>query len=129
MIAGLFHLTGGPLGMIQCAAWARMLVEYSVEKGVISGIHATFDGAHPCSLCHAIESAKKRATHDPSPSPAPTSAGKGGRHELSMIEGVTIPSAPWCDTPRMIFPAPAESAGLWRRAPDVPPPRGGSMIS
>ena len=126
LIAGLFHLTGGPLGMLQCAAWARMLVAYSMEKGVISGIQATFDGAHPCSLCHVIESAKEHATHDPSPARPPASAAEGGRHELSMIEGVTIPDAPWREATRMIFPAPAESAGLGRRAPDVPPPRAGA---
>lgn len=112
--------------MLQCAAWSRMLVAYSMEMGVISGIQATFDGAHPCSLCHVIVSAKEHAKHDPAPARLPASAPASERHELSMIEGVTIPDAPWREATRVIFPAPAESAGLWRRAPDVPPPRAGA---
>ncbi len=44
---------------LQMVAWTGMLIAYSQESGVREAVAKTFDGQHPCPLCHAI--AKGRA--------------------------------------------------------------------
>lgn len=50
----LIGLSVGPLGFLQLAAWGRMVVVYSRQDGLLTGIRKTFDGYHPCSLCKSI---------------------------------------------------------------------------
>lgn len=40
---------------LQTVAWTGMLVRYSRSNGVEQAIQMTFDGQHPCTLCHAIQ--------------------------------------------------------------------------
>ena len=48
-----------------------MIVENAKEKPLSVAIMQTFDGAHPCSLCHAVStgrhSQKKNETQSPTP--------------------------------------------------------------
>ena len=53
------QLLGGHWAILQMGAWAGMVVSYSQQCGVISGISQTFDGEHPCPICKAIEDGKK----------------------------------------------------------------------
>jgi hypothetical protein len=46
---------GGHLVLLQCAAWAGMLVSYSHKDGITAGIEKTFDGKHPCALCKIVK--------------------------------------------------------------------------
>jgi hypothetical protein len=43
---------------LQSVAWTTMLVEYSKRAPLHQAIKQTFDGAHPCSLCHAVAAGK-----------------------------------------------------------------------
>jgi hypothetical protein len=43
---------------IQSIAWAAMLVENSKHGSFCHAFSQTFDGAHPCSLCHFVNHAK-----------------------------------------------------------------------
>lgn len=57
---GCVHLCGGPRGLLQCVAWAGMLVNYSQQGTVAEAVEMTFDGEHPCKLCLAIQGSEKK---------------------------------------------------------------------
>jgi hypothetical protein len=59
VIAG-FQLLGGHWALLQTAAWAGMIIDYSKSEGVEAGITKTFDGKHPCKLCLSIAENKQR---------------------------------------------------------------------
>src|SRR6184192_3524413 len=39
---------------LQSFAWATMIIDYSKRAPLCQAIAQTFDGAHPCSLCHVV---------------------------------------------------------------------------
>jgi hypothetical protein len=43
---------------LQSAAWTSMIVKYSTQQSLRVAIAQTFDGDHPCSLCHAVNNGK-----------------------------------------------------------------------
>ena len=43
---------------LQSVAWTTMIVEYSKCAPLGKAIAQTFDGAHPCSLCHVVNNGK-----------------------------------------------------------------------
>jgi hypothetical protein len=43
---------------LQSFAWTNMLIEYSKRASLCQAIAQTFDGAHPCSLCHIVATGK-----------------------------------------------------------------------
>jgi hypothetical protein len=44
---------------LQSVAWTTMLFEYSKHAPLRQAIAQTFDGSHPCALCHAVIKGKK----------------------------------------------------------------------
>jgi hypothetical protein len=48
-----------------------MLIDYSKRAPLCQAITQTFDGAHPCSLCHAVNKAKNSEKKSDLQSPAP----------------------------------------------------------
>lgn len=49
---------GGHWALAQSLAWTGMLVSYSQEGTFEEAVQKTFDGAHPCNLCKAIDAGK-----------------------------------------------------------------------
>ena len=43
---------------LQSIAWTAMIMDYSKRGSVCQAIAQTFDGAHPCTLCHIVDSGK-----------------------------------------------------------------------
>jgi hypothetical protein len=43
---------------LQSIAWTTMIVNYSKRGSLCQAIAQTFDGAHPCSLCHIVNKGK-----------------------------------------------------------------------
>ena len=43
---------------LQSVAWTAMLVTRARETSLADAVKATFDGAHPCSLCEKIETGR-----------------------------------------------------------------------
>jgi hypothetical protein len=43
---------------LQSIAWTTMIVNYSKRGSLCGAIAQTFDGAHPCSLCHIVDMGK-----------------------------------------------------------------------
>jgi hypothetical protein len=56
---------------LQSIAWTTMIVSYAKQQSLRTAIVLTLDGAHPCSLCHAVSkggnSEKKSALQSPAP--------------------------------------------------------------
>jgi hypothetical protein len=43
---------------LQSVAWTAMILDYSKQGSLCHAIATTLDGAHPCSLCHIVNSGK-----------------------------------------------------------------------
>jgi len=43
---------------LQSVAWTAMILDYSKRGSLCNAITQTFDGAHPCSLCHIVDRGK-----------------------------------------------------------------------
>lgn len=68
---------------LQSLAWVGMAVTYTVQKGsLVEGLSDTFDGEHPCPLCHAV---KKGVDSEQAPQKgAPTVEGKDLKLTLAL---------------------------------------------
>jgi hypothetical protein len=43
---------------LQSVAWTNMVIDYSKRAPLRQAIAQTFDGMHPCSLCHAVNTGR-----------------------------------------------------------------------
>jgi hypothetical protein len=50
----LVFLVGGHWGMLQVVAWTGMVITYSRDASFGEAVRMTFDGEHPCQLCHEV---------------------------------------------------------------------------
>lgn len=53
-IVACVHLLGGHWTALQFVAWGGMLWVNLQEMSLTVALTETFDGAHPCELCHSI---------------------------------------------------------------------------
>jgi len=56
---------------LQSLAWTTMIIDYSKRAPLCQAITQTFDGAHPCLLCHAVNAGKNSEKKSDLQSPAP----------------------------------------------------------
>jgi hypothetical protein len=56
---------------LQSFAWTSMLIEYSKRAPLCQAIVQTFDGTHPCSLCHIVATGKASEKKSDIQSPVP----------------------------------------------------------
>src|SRR4030095_3671883 len=56
---------------LQSLAWTTMVIDYSKRAPLCQAITQTFDGAHPCSLCHVVSKGKNSEKKQDLQSPAP----------------------------------------------------------
>ena len=56
---------------LQSVAWTGMLIEYSKRARLCQAIVQTFDGDHPCSLCHIVATGKASEKKSDIQSPVP----------------------------------------------------------
>lgn len=59
------HLAG-----LQVVAWSGMILTYSQSASLSEAIEMTFDGEHPCTLCHIVSDAAS-ASNPEFTAPAP----------------------------------------------------------
>lgn len=59
LIFALLGATGGHWAVLQTIAWADMLATHLRTDSVSEAITKTFDGEHPCQMCHQISAGKK----------------------------------------------------------------------
>jgi len=102
---------------LQSVAWTTMVIEYSKHAPLRQAIAQTFDGAHPCSLCHAVNTGKNSGKKSDFQSPTP---------KIDMIcEARTIPLLP--PFIPLEYATSDFSLSESRSSPPVPPPR--SLLS
>jgi hypothetical protein len=102
---------------LQSVAWAMMIIDYSKRAPICQAITQTFDGAHPCSLCHVVSKAKNSEKKQDLPS----WASKIDMICASLTNGIVRPFVPF---------EYAAGDSFWFEfgpSPPVPPPR--SLLS
>jgi len=113
--------TGVHWDVTQVFAWGRMFSRYAETMTVPQAAKKTFSG-EMCSLCKAVNSAKKQEQK----SPLPPDLLKG---KLVMV----CPAVPMFFLSRQHDPSWAEREPHWvsidRDAPPPPPPRGRNLIA
>src|SRR5438874_2802186 len=56
---------------LQSLAWTTMIIDYSKRAPICQAITQTFDGAHPCSLCRAVNAGKNSEKKSDLQAPTP----------------------------------------------------------
>jgi hypothetical protein len=66
IVAALVFSIGLHWVVLQSAAWAGMIVTYSIQEGsLLTGMSQTFDAEHPCALCGAVWTGTQKEKKDP----------------------------------------------------------------
>ena len=60
VVAVLCISLGLQWAVLQGVAWTGMLISYARDGSLIEAVSKTFDGAHPCPLCKAVENGQKQ---------------------------------------------------------------------
>src|SRR5437016_1372562 len=102
---------------LQSIAWTTMIIDYSKRAPLRQAITQTFDGTHPCSLCHAVNTGKNSEQKSDLQSPTP------------KIDMICAPRAIRLVPPFRRFEYASTDFSLSRvgQPPLVPPPR--SLLS
>jgi hypothetical protein len=98
---------------LQSLAWTTMIVDYSKRAPLRQAITQTFDGAHPCALCHAVNTGKNSEKKSDLQSSTP---------KIDMIY-VTRAIRLMPPFSRLDHLSSDFSVCEFRRSPAVPPPR------
>jgi len=98
---------------LQSVAWTTMLIEHSKGASLCQAIVQTFDGAHPCSLCHAVNKGKNSEKKSDLQSPTP------------KIDMICVTRATRLSPLFAPFEYPVRGFSSFERRPSplVPPPR------
>ena len=98
---------------LQSVAWTTMVIEYSKHAPLCQAITQTFDGAHPCLLCDAVNKGKNSEKKSDFQSSTP------------KIDMICAPRAISLPPPFVRFEYATSSFHLspCRSSPPVPPPR------
>jgi hypothetical protein len=112
-IAALCCAIGLHWMVLQSVAWTTMLVAHSKHARLSEAIAKTFDGAHPCSICHAVS--KGKSSEKKSDARLPT-------QKIDMICAfrATSPASPFVP---FEYVTKNFSISEWGHSPPVPPPR------
>jgi hypothetical protein len=90
-----------------------MIIEYSKHAPLRAAITQAFDGTHPCSLCHAVNTGKNSEKKPELQSPTP---------RIDMI--CAARTIPWVPSFVLFEYATSDfSSSESRSSPPVPPPR------
>ncbi len=98
---------------LQSFAWATMIIDYSKRAPLCQAIAQTFDGAHPCSLCHVVGKGKNSEKKQDLDSPA----SKIDMICASFATGIVQPFVPF------EYAAGDSFSFEFGLSPPVPPPR------
>jgi hypothetical protein len=102
---------------LQSFAWATMIIDYSKRGPLCQAIAQTFDGAHPCSLCHVVSNGKNSEKKQDLRSAVP----KIDMICASLPASILRPFVPF------EYAADNSFSFEFRHSPPVPPPR--SLLS
>jgi hypothetical protein len=102
---------------LQSIAWTSMIIDYSKRGTLCQAIAQTLDGAHPCSLCHAVNAGKNSEKKSDLQSPAP-------KIDMICVWRTTPSFRPFISFEYTVRDFCSSQIG---RSPPVPPPR--SLLS
>jgi hypothetical protein len=107
------QLFGGHWAVLQTVAWVGMAIEYAETDSIPEALSKTFDGAHPCELCHAVSAGQaKEKSQD--------QARYVVKLDAILAPAVALP--PRAEASARFF-LPTDSGCGHSVAPSVPPPR------
>lgn len=105
---------------LQGVAWTSMLIDRVPTSGWVRALETTFDGKHPCRLCHEVRSGQAES--------------KGveltaSDYRFELIPSTLVPVV--LDSPETAgFCSPPATAWCQRLSdPDVPPPRRSATVA
>jgi hypothetical protein len=98
---------------LQSLAWTTMIIDYSKRAPLCQAIIQTFDGAHPCSLCHTVNAGKNSEKKSDLQSPAP-------KIDMICVSRTTSLLRPFVSFQYAARDFAFDQLG---RSPPVPPPR------
>jgi hypothetical protein len=98
---------------LQSLAWTTMVIDYSRHAPLCRAIAQTFDGAHPCSLCHVVSKGKNSEKK------------QDLRSSVSKIDMICAPLANRIESPVAPFEYAIRDCFSFElgHSPPVPPPR------
>lgn len=119
----LLLLLQGPALLVQEIAWVSMLMRYSLADGVTTGITKTFDGKHPCRLCHQAEAL--RQTEDQRDEAPGDATLKSRLHwaEMLNLKGTDLDLPFGQPAPAVHFAAMSLPISALPQGPPTPPPK------
>lgn len=123
IIVALMVSIGAHWGVLQVAAWATMVKDYSAENGFWEGLKSTFDGEHLCSMCKKIHEGKEteqKQQQTPVSKSDPNHTAKWLSFEASNL--ISLPSWNEGQTVQQ-HDTSISHFSEWNVAPSVPPPR------
>ncbi len=118
LIAALVFSIGLHWVVLQSAAWAGMLITYSVQQcSLLTGISQTFDNEHPCPLCCAVKKGTQSEKNDT------RQVDQKKKIDLTLLAASSIRLSP--PAPRLTRNDVEETASQLPHRPPFPPPRRG----
>ena len=106
------QILGGHWAVLQSVAWAKMLVEFAQNESLPSAIAKTFDGEHPCSLCHTVKDGRQQEEE------------KASTIAVAKLDAVLAPVVriPAARVAIWAYPPWQMAANVRASAPPTPPP-------
>ena len=98
---------------LQSLAWTTMIIDCSKRAPLRQAITQALDGAHPCSLCHAVDSGKNSEKKSDLPSATP-------KIDMICTPQTTALTRPFV---RFAYPTISFACSASALSPLVPPPR------
>jgi hypothetical protein len=112
LIVAFLAATGGHWAVLQTVAWTNMLADNLQTASLSEALARTFNGKHPCNMCHEISAGKKSEKKSDLPNP-------GKKLEFTSERLVFVFSSP---VQFSLLTTLAESVVSWSEAPPTPPP-------
>lgn len=113
LVVLLTCVVGGHWAILQGVAWASMLARFSQTMPLAQAVEYTFDGQHPCSLCHAVKEGKEAERKESKLKPPER-----------LLLGLMVPPPTLPPPPAAVHrSAPDRPLASFRDAPPRPPPR------
>jgi hypothetical protein len=125
LATALILLMQGPAMLVQEVAWVKMLVSYTQERGLKRGVIETFDGNHPCALCHKAEKLRQQEKpSDPDGKQLPESQRvRLAWAEMIAGERIHLANPPGRDVVHGAPVCASRDSGIGADAPVPPPPK------
>jgi hypothetical protein len=112
----VIHVLDGHLFLGQCVAWLTMVGDRAPSMGLQEAVKETFSGEHPCEICIAVQSERRKEREE---APLPQARMKWTYAPVVSTASVTLPAA--TASPQR-FPFPGTSPPPASLSPDLPTP-------